>query len=378
MASHHGLRFEVLEFGPADDPGSRIGDDDDGATLYVTHVREPVSRSISHFKYQGRWDCEQLVKNSSYVPTESIAQKLETWNSENGHEHQGKSQCRRGKDGRRTKFWLATCAVNCYSQWFSGLSCPHHDDDDDDGDGDGGVPMARQYEVAKAKLLRYNFVVVIERLGDPAYAASVDRFFGVPGSANRDVHPWCEVEAQYTNKKIPVPYRNETLERLARLNEIDIGLYRELTDCLPDDGGRGGGHAYDFPAFDATRFETDETIRLDHDAWERNNPGRGYEKPGRAFRSKFDTHRPDKKNDDDDGEDASTSSSDEGGGEGAVRSPSCRPHFDVASPDGNWTREPRFKRLYFYHTRKAGVSGGVRHYLSSLSLPRRHPHRLPK
>ena len=37
-------------------------------------------------------------------------------------------------------------------------------------------------------------------------------------------------------------------------------------------------------------------------------------------------------------------------------SPACRPHFKLALPDGTWTNASKFKRLYFYHVRKAGVS----------------------
>ena len=35
-------------------------------------------------------------------------------------------------------------------------------------------------------------------------------------------------------------------------------------------------------------------------------------------------------------------------------SPACKPHFQLASSNGNWTNR-KFKRLYFYHSRKAGV-----------------------
>ena len=35
-------------------------------------------------------------------------------------------------------------------------------------------------------------------------------------------------------------------------------------------------------------------------------------------------------------------------------SPACKPHFQLASSNGNWTNR-KFKRLYFYHARKAGV-----------------------
>ena len=37
-------------------------------------------------------------------------------------------------------------------------------------------------------------------------------------------------------------------------------------------------------------------------------------------------------------------------------SPACNPHFKLALSDGNWSNTTKFKRLYFYHVRKAGVS----------------------
>ncbi|KAL3816243.1 hypothetical protein ACHAXA_002189 [Cyclostephanos tholiformis] len=352
VASHHGLRFDVMEFGMAEDPGSHP----DEPTFYVTHLREPVSRSLSHFKYQGRWDCEQLVKNDSYVPTEAIAQKLETWNSEYGHEYDS-HHCEYQRDGTPI-FRLSTCAVNCYAQWFSGLSCPDLDDgrrknrsksgarrrrsNVTTGKRNGGVvPMTRQYEVARAKLFRYNLIVINEMLKHPEYVNAIDRFFGVPGVGNRDVHPWCEVETAYTNKRVPLVVRNETIDRLTKLNEIDVGLYREMTDC----SAQG---AHDFLSFDATRFESNATLQLDHEAWERMNPGRGYMKPGRAWRSRFDA------NDGYDVKKDSSESEDETDDLIRYRTPSCRPHFDLALPDGNWTSSIKFKRLYFYHSRKAG------------------------
>ena len=38
-------------------------------------------------------------------------------------------------------------------------------------------------------------------------------------------------------------------------------------------------------------------------------------------------------------------------------SPACKPHFQLASSNGYWTNRTtkKFKRLYFYHSRKAGV-----------------------
>jgi len=113
--------------------------------------------------------------------------------------------------------------------------------------------MIKQYGVAREKIMRYNLVVITEMLGVPEYAAAVDRFFGVPGVADRGRGPWCEPESHRANQKVPLVIRNETLNNLTRLNEIDIGLYHEMSDCL-DEGG------YDFPAWDPSRFETNGTF----------------------------------------------------------------------------------------------------------------------
>lgn len=118
----------------------------------------------------------------------------------------------------------------------------------------------RQYEVARARLLRYNFVVITEMLRSPGYVAAMERFFGVPGAADRSAHPWCEAESHYVNERIPLVVRNETRGNLARLNEADIGLYGEMRDCLDtEEGGE-----YDFPEWDPGRFERNETIQLNY------------------------------------------------------------------------------------------------------------------
>ena len=45
--------------------------------------------------------------------------------------------------------------------------------------------MLRQHAVARAKMLRYNLVVITELLDDPAYAAALERLLGVPGAGAR-------------------------------------------------------------------------------------------------------------------------------------------------------------------------------------------------
>lgn len=140
--------------------------------------------------------------------------------------------------------------------------------------------MIEQYEVARDKLLRYNFIVITEMLRHPDYVSAVERFFGVPGVDDRSHHPWCEVESHYSNQRVPLVVHNETLKNLTRLNAIDIGLYNEVAGCL-----KSG--EYDFPVFDPDRFKVNVTIQADYTGFERkSNPSR----PSRDWLRKFDTH----------------------------------------------------------------------------------------
>jgi len=47
-------------------------------------------------------------------------------------------------------------------------------------------------------------------------------------------------------------------------------------------------------------------------------------------------------------------------------SPACEPHFKAALPDGKWTNATKFRRLYFYHMRKAGGTN-LRFYLQKVA-----------
>ncbi|KAL7463133.1 hypothetical protein ACHAXS_003519 [Conticribra weissflogii] len=242
VARNYGIELKAVEWDGMEEPGTNEVD-----TFYVTHLREPVDRAISHFKYQGRWDCRDLVFRSSlnkriqkrgrhgnFTPTEENANPIETWNQTGGHEPQS---CRYIGKMKSHRFRLALCAVNCYSQWFSGLSCPTWN-----------VSPMDQYAVAKARVLRFNMIVVIEKLRDPKYVEAVEQFFGVSGITAKGV-PYCERESHAANAMYPVVIKNETRESLGRLNEIDIRLYHELSDCLNEDVVYNN-----FPKWDGERF----------------------------------------------------------------------------------------------------------------------------
>ena len=294
VAAHHGLNYKVFEYGMAEDPGSY----EDEATLYVTHLREPVSRSISHFKCkyserctfspprltsshlmnslhlfsggvgtilllstyrsdEGRWNCTDMMYNDKFVPSEVNALKLETWNKSHGHQA---ASC-----PNYPEFRMSTCAVNCNLQWFSG-SCPHWDIPEHPGGPDRmpmykEVPPEEQYNIASAKLRRYNLIVITEMLKDPRYVAAVEDYFGVPGVNDRSIHPWCEDEAHYYNHQIPLVIHNETLRKLTELNTMDSKLYHEFSDCLKYEG------INNFPIWDDNRFHANESLRIHHTVW---------------------------------------------------------------------------------------------------------------
>ena len=126
------------------------------------------------------------------------------------------------------------------------------------------MPWSSQYDLAKEKLFRYNFIVVLEKLKDQKYATAVEDFFGVPGITTKKTS-LCEPEAARFNKKYPLNIQNKTIARLTNLNEFDIKLYHSLTDCL-----KSG--EYDFPKWNKDRFSMNTSIQVsyeDFDEWKR-------------------------------------------------------------------------------------------------------------
>ena len=261
-----------------------------------------MSRSISHFKCknacfvfkihtlvkfslynifyrvdEGRWNCRQLLNNESFIPTEENAASLENWCKNFGTNNKSPNLCGWSKE-KGHFFHMATCGVNCYIQWFAGLSCSLRRTE-----GKTFVekmPFTEQYHVAKAKLLRYNFVVISEMLKNPEYSAAVERFFGVPGVAQREYSPWCEAESHYTNKMYPLVMKSETLKELTTRNRLDIQLYNEFKDCLTNS-------EFNFPAWNGNRFETNATRQVDYRVWEERNPTFWPTAPKQTWLNKF-------------------------------------------------------------------------------------------
>ena len=244
VAKHYNIKIEWIEWSTMEEPGTYYHDgtdmNDDGSTFYVTHLREPIDRSISHFKYNGRWKCKDLSSNG-FKPTLDNAAHLETWNETSGHKP---IECRTNRNN--VQFKNGDCAVDCYTQWFGGLSCPQWD-----------VPIEQQYRVAMSKLLKYNMIIVIEKLKDPRYVEAIENYFGVKGILERGT-PYCERKSHKANYAMPLVVKNETREKLTELNKVDLRLYHEITDCLNTNDDGGDDNRYEsIPKWDGSRFELD-------------------------------------------------------------------------------------------------------------------------
>mmetsp|Transcript_34403 Transcript_34403/g.61774 ORF Transcript_34403/g.61774 Transcript_34403/m.61774 type:complete len:357 (+) Transcript_34403:148-1218(+) len=228
VAVHYDIDLEMKEYNHASKE-EEVGSRND--TIYITNMRDPVSRSISHFKYNGRWDCQQLVKNESlFIATESNAQPFKAWNQTSGFEP---SPC-------DMPFSFTSCAVNCYIQTFSGKGCTSDD-------------WFTEYNLAQNRLLRYNMILVYEKFNDPNYITAVETFFGIQGFNNEPSFMFCGREAKKANRRVPLTVKFEYVLLLTKLNEMDNRLYKDLVTSCWEDGEEGDGE-YLFPKVDTSRF----------------------------------------------------------------------------------------------------------------------------
>jgi len=197
------------------------------------------------------------------VPTEENAATLEAWSNHYGDNNNRPNLCvGSGQPDKKIFFHMVKCGCECYLQWIAGLSCPLLNPPEEPGE--RIVPLTEQFHVAKAKLLRYNFIAISEMLQNEEYVAAVERFFGVPGISQRTYSPWCEAESHYTNKLYPLVIEPEVLNNLTMRNRLDIRLYNDIKNCLDETT------EFRFPAWRGNRFDTNETIQIDYNIWEEN------------------------------------------------------------------------------------------------------------
>lgn len=212
VAQRHGWTWDVTEGKPAEDPTTCRRND----TLYVTHLRQPVARILSSYKYEGRWKCKQLVQNRTFVPTANNSVTLEEYVADNdASEIRTTRQC----DEKRHDDFLWQCSENCYVRWFG-------------KDFDCMVDPYKNYQTAREKLMSYHVIIVTEKMKDPLYVKDLTRMFQVPATLFTTQLPkWCSPQSTQWNKVYPAILRNETLERLERMNQLDTRLYHDITTC---------------------------------------------------------------------------------------------------------------------------------------------------
>jgi len=227
VASHYKINLHMKEYNHAS-AEEEVGSRND--TIYITNMRDPVERSISHFKYSGRWDCEQLIKNESFVPTEENAQSFEAWKETHGFEP---SEC-------DIPFSFTSCAVNCYIQTFSGMGCTDND-------------WFTEYNLALDRLLRYNLIFVFEKFNDANYIEAIENFFGVRGF-NKHTDIYCGPESKEANEKVPLHVQFESVLKLTKLNGMDNRLYKDVVSSC----WNGNPTEYSFPKVNISRFVAQE------------------------------------------------------------------------------------------------------------------------
>jgi len=194
----------------------------DNNTLYVTNLREPVARAISHYKYDHRWDCNQLIHNKSFVPSiNNTRGSLEDF-IDQAHE--------------KYSYQLWNCSSNCYTRWATGIY--HEGNSCSIGETDERVKLAREL------LFRYNVIINTERLRDEDYIRGIEEMFGVTGLVGR--RAFCVPESAAANKKIPLVISNSTRKKLEDCNAADTILYKQLVTCAEND--------IEFPKFNQSYF----------------------------------------------------------------------------------------------------------------------------
>ena len=214
VARLYGWKFSSIEGTPAEPP---VRHD----TFYVTHLREPVARAISMYKYDRRWSCRKLVFSGrfpDFTPTANNSQTLEHFiEHESGKPEQ--AQCLK-MPRKKQKLW--NCARNCYLRWYGQpFNCLAN--------------ITRSFESARRMLWGYNLVVITERLSDPEYISGLLRMFGDlrTNMLNKTHKMYCFEQARYWNSKYPAVLNNATVANLTKLNALDIRLYNEINHC-PD------------------------------------------------------------------------------------------------------------------------------------------------
>ena len=216
VAQHYGLQYKRMEGKPFNET---LHDDHlRSDTFYVTHVRDPIQRMISHYEYDGRWPCSKLVeKNSTFLPTQNNSKSIVDWL----YQFNASTQHRQHK--HKEVLWY--CTENCYTRW---LALPHH----------LSSPHISSYDDLKRRAIqaahRYHLILVLEWLQDPHYVKQLEAFFGVKGLQGRPKGMYCYKASKQANAITPAAYDSSIFQLLSERNAVDYSLLNELESCSKD------------------------------------------------------------------------------------------------------------------------------------------------
>lgn len=226
VAQLHDWEFVANEGDPAEDP-SRIltmaseeeQEQHRHNTIYVTNLRHPVSRALSQYKYEGRWNCKQLLQNKTlFVPTAENSRSLEEFmRTELTDRVKIQIMCHPRKPPLER--WLWHCARNCYLRWYGDdFNCLQN--------------ATNNYETALRHLSSYHLIVSSERLVDEEYIRGLQQMFGITTNALEERAPMhCNNVSRFWNAQYPAVLNPETLEELHQNNALDIQLFWKLMAC---------------------------------------------------------------------------------------------------------------------------------------------------
>lgn len=181
----------------------------DDQTLYVTNLREPVARSLSHYKYDQRWSCRDLITKTFIPSKDNYKSTIQEFLVENVQR-------------KEKKLW--SCATNCYTRWvtgnFSKLPCSNRSHEH----------IQRLHEAREA-LLKYNLIIVTDKLREDEYIRKIESFFGGLSMKGTGGGAFCARDSAAANRKVPLVVDDSTLQTIQECNAIDLLLYNNLTTC---------------------------------------------------------------------------------------------------------------------------------------------------
>jgi hypothetical protein len=217
VARKYNISFEAIEGKRPPSPEKL-----DNTTLLITHIREPISRVLSDYKYEVRWSCKDLTKPSEeFIPNLNNTRiSLDTFvQTPNMPVNINSPQ---------SKLW--ECSHNCYAKWSTGLCWIEGNYNDSTFCWSLTDTRDSFLSIARRTLYAYNLIIVMEWLKNPDYLHSIEAIFGESGLDKKKIM-WCGPNAAAANEKYPLEYSDETLRSISLYNQLDTMLYKELTHC---------------------------------------------------------------------------------------------------------------------------------------------------